>query len=48
MQSLGVVSCAWSGHSFARYITSLIAFIHIHVDIHRIIIIVKHKQILQL
>jgi hypothetical protein len=28
------------GHSFARYITSFIAFIHIHVDIRRIIIII--------
>jgi hypothetical protein len=28
------------GHSFARYITSFIAFINIHVDIHRLIIII--------
>jgi hypothetical protein len=28
------------GHSFAHYITSFIAFIHIHVDIRRIIIII--------
>jgi hypothetical protein len=28
------------GHSFARYITSFIAFINVHVDIHRIIIII--------
>jgi hypothetical protein len=31
--------CACFGHSFAHYITSFIAFIHIHVDIRRIIII---------
>ena len=29
------------GHSFAHYITSFIAFIHIHLDIRRIIIISK-------
>ena len=29
-----------SGHSFAHYITSFIAFIHIHLDICRIIIII--------
>jgi hypothetical protein len=29
-----------SGHSFAHYITSFIAFIHIHLDIYRIIIII--------
>jgi hypothetical protein len=29
------------GHSFAHYITSLIAFIHIHLDIRRIIIIIS-------
>ena len=29
-----------SGHSFAQYITSFIAFIYIHLDIHRIIIII--------
>jgi hypothetical protein len=29
------------GHSFAHYITSFIAFIHIHVDIRRIIIITQ-------
>jgi hypothetical protein len=40
MQSLGVVSCVCSGHSFAHYITSFIAFIHIHVDIRMIIIII--------
>jgi hypothetical protein len=40
MLSLGVVSCVCSGHSFAHYITSFIAFIHIHVDIRRIIIII--------
>jgi hypothetical protein len=28
------------GHSFARYITSYIAYINIHLDIHRIIIII--------
>jgi hypothetical protein len=26
------------GHSFARYITSFITFINIHVDIHRFIV----------
>jgi hypothetical protein len=40
MQSLCVVSCVCPGHSFAHYITSLIAFIYIYVDIHRIIIII--------
>jgi hypothetical protein len=30
------------GHSFARYITSYIAFINIHLYIHRIIIISYH------
>jgi hypothetical protein len=40
MQSLGVVSCVCSGHSFAYYITTFTAFIYIHVDIHRIIIII--------
>jgi hypothetical protein len=39
MHSLGVVSCVCSGHSFVHYITSFIAFINIHVDICRIIII---------
>jgi hypothetical protein len=29
------------GHSFAHYITSFIAFIHIHLDIRRIIIIIS-------
>jgi hypothetical protein len=29
------------GHSFAHYITSVIAFIHIHLDIRRIIIIIS-------
>jgi hypothetical protein len=32
--------CKCFGHSFAHYITSFIAFIHIHVDIRRIIIII--------
>jgi hypothetical protein len=31
------------GHSFARYITSYIAFINIHLDIHRIIIIISYR-----
>jgi hypothetical protein len=31
------------GHSFARYITSYIAFINIHLDIHRIIIIMSYR-----
>jgi hypothetical protein len=33
------------GHSFARYITSYIAFINIHLDIHRIIIIIISYKI---
>jgi hypothetical protein len=39
-----------SGHSFAQYITSFIAFIYIHLDIHRIIIIIsyRYRQLLQL
>jgi hypothetical protein len=40
MQSLGVVSCVCSGHSFAHYITSFIAFMHIHVDTLRIIFVI--------
>jgi hypothetical protein len=32
--------CACFGHSFAHYITSFIAFMHIHVDIRRITIII--------
>jgi hypothetical protein len=32
------------GHSLARYITSYIAFINIHLDIHRIIIIIIQIQ----
>jgi hypothetical protein len=32
-----------SGHSFAQYITSFIAFIYIHLDIHRIIIIISYS-----
>jgi hypothetical protein len=32
------------GHSFARHITSYIAFINIHLDIHRFIIIISHKH----
>jgi hypothetical protein len=32
-----------SGHSFAKYITSFIAFIYILLDIHRIIIIISYK-----
>jgi hypothetical protein len=32
------------GHSFARYITSYIAYINIHLDIHRIIIISYHTD----
>jgi hypothetical protein len=42
-----VVSCVCSGHSFAHYITSFIAFIYIHKDIRRIIIIITksiHKN----
>jgi hypothetical protein len=38
-------------HSFARYITSYIAYINIHLDIHRIIIIIipyRYKQLLRL
>jgi hypothetical protein len=34
--------CAF-GHSFAHYITSFIAFIHIHLDIRRIIIIITYS-----
>jgi hypothetical protein len=30
-------------HSFAHYITSFIAFIYVHVDIHRIIIIITQS-----
>jgi hypothetical protein len=30
-----------SGHSFAQYITSFIAFVYIHLDIRRIIIIIR-------
>jgi hypothetical protein len=38
-----------SGCSFARYITSYIAFINIHLDIHRIIIIsYRYRQLLRL
>jgi hypothetical protein len=33
------------GHSFARYITSYIAFINIHLDIHRIIIIIQIQTV---
>jgi hypothetical protein len=38
------------GHSFARYITSYIAYINMHLDIHRIIIIItyRHRQMLWL
>jgi hypothetical protein len=32
------------GHSFAHYITSFIAFIHIHLDIRRIIIIITEYK----
>jgi hypothetical protein len=32
-----------SGHSFAQYITSFIAFINIHLGIHRIIIIISYS-----
>jgi hypothetical protein len=32
------------GHSFAHYITSFIAFIHIHLDIRRIIIIISYTD----
>jgi hypothetical protein len=36
------------GHSFARYITSYIAFINIHLDIDRVIIIsYRYKQLLR-
>jgi hypothetical protein len=36
------------GHSFAQYITSFIAFIYIHLNIHRIIIIsYKYRQLLR-
>jgi hypothetical protein len=31
------------GHSFARNITSYIAFINIHLDIHKIIIIMSYR-----
>jgi hypothetical protein len=39
-----------SGHSFAKYITSFIAFIYIHLDIYRIIIIIsyKYRQLLRI
>jgi hypothetical protein len=32
------------GHSFARHITSYISFINIHLDIHRIIIIISYRH----
>jgi hypothetical protein len=39
-----------SGHSLARYISSYIAFINIHLGIHRIIIIIsyRYRQLLRL